>query len=141
MLARLTEAVMAEPARREATYADIEAVPVSLVAELLYGSLVTAWIETPPDRVCEVLSPSTEAWNRGAKRQIYAEAAVPHLWFVNPALRELEAFQLPGAAWMLSGVVNDVKDVRLPPFEAAPFSLGLLWPFDEPNELGTPSQT
>ena len=36
----------------------------------------TAWIEIAPDWVCEVLSPSTERYDRGDKRLIYAEAGV-----------------------------------------------------------------
>ena len=66
---------MAEPAARKATYADVEAAPPHLVAELIHGSLVTH----------------------------------------------------PRIATVVGG-----DEVRLPPFDAASFSLGLLWPFDEP---------
>ena len=41
---------------------------------------------------------------------------------------------------LLAGSVGAHDEVRMPPFEAAPFSLGLLWPFDPPNESGAPSQ-
>ncbi len=32
---------MADPAKRQATYADLEAVPPHLVAEIIHGALVT----------------------------------------------------------------------------------------------------
>ena len=44
----------------------------------------TAWIEVAPDWVCEVLSPSTERYDRGEKRAIYADAGVRHVWHIDP---------------------------------------------------------
>ena len=38
-----------------------------------------------------------------------------------------------------SNLVAD--EVRLPPFDTAPFSLGLLWPFDDPNVAGQTPKT
>jgi hypothetical protein len=90
----------------------------------------TAWIETPPDWVCEVLSPSTERYDRGDKRTIYAEAGVGFLWHVDPVLKMLEVFELRDGKWMLSGVFHDDAEVAAPPFAEASFRLGLLWPFD-----------
>lgn len=101
----------------------------------------TAWIDTPPDWVCEILSPSTEAVDRGVKREIYAGAGVPYLWLVSPATKQLEAFQLTMGKWLLAAVVSDAGEVAAPPFEAAPFSLGLLWPFDDANAPGEAPQT
>ena len=99
-------------------------------AERFYEEPATAWIEIVPDWLCEVLSPSTEHYDRGPKRQIYAAAGVPHLWHVDPRVRVLEAFQLIAGRWVLAAAVVGSDEVRLPPFEAAAFSLGLLWTFD-----------
>jgi Uma2 family endonuclease len=88
----------------------------------------TAWFETPPDWVCEVLSPGTRKRDLGLKRPIYAERGVAHLWFVDPDARTLEAFVLNGGAWTLAATLTDDAEVRLPPFEAAPFPLSALWP-------------
>lgn len=101
----------------------------------------TAWIGTPPDWVCEIISPSTDFYDRGTKREIYAAAGVSHLWLVNPVVRQLEAFQLTAGKWLLAAVVSGADEVALPPFDAAPFSLGLLWPFDQSNEVGAGPQT
>jgi Uma2 family endonuclease len=92
----------------------------------------TAWIETPPDWVSETLSPSTENYDRGSKRQIYAAWGVQHLWLVDPRPKLLEAFALDYGRWVLLATVRDDEEVRLPPFDEIAFSLGDLWPFDSP---------
>jgi Uma2 family endonuclease len=93
----------------------------------------TAWIETPPDWVCEVLSPSTERYDRGDKRLIYAEAGVGHLWHIDPTLQMLEVFVLRDGKWLLHGVFHDSAEVAAPPFSELSFKLGLLWPFEAPT--------
>jgi len=94
----------------------------------------TAWIGVAPDWVCEVLSPSTERYDRGDKRVIYAEAGVGHVWHVDPVLRMLEVFELMDGKWLLLDVFRDDVQVAAPPFAEHNFSLGLLWPFDSPAE-------
>jgi Uma2 family endonuclease len=192
---------MLNPAKKPVTYADLEAVPSNLVAEILGGELVThprpapkhasasssltgeispafqkgrsgpggwlfldepelhlgfdvvvpdiagwkkersstlaekAYIETAPDWICEILSPSTERYDRGIKRQIYAQAGVQYLWFVNPQEQVLEAFKLSGKDWLLIGTVIAGQEVSIEPFNAISFSLSVLFPFDPPNNL------
>lgn len=98
----------------------------------------TAFIETPPDWVCEIISPSTETYDRGPKRQMYASAGVAHLWLVNPVEQYLEAFQLVAGQWLLQSTVSGAEEVKIPPFDAVAFSLGLLWPFDKPVDASNP---
>lgn len=189
---------MGAPAHRPATYADLEAVPEHLVAEIIDGALEThpcprprhavvaaelaaelvppfgrgrggpggwifmvepelhlgtqvvvpdiaswrrshlptepgtAFVETPPDWVCEILSPSTERTDRGPKRRIYAEAGVGHLWLLDPAAGLLESFTLTEGMWRLDGTVQRGETVALPPFDAVPFPLDDLFAFDDP---------
>ena len=184
---------MAQTVKRAATYEDLLAVPEPLVAEILFGELVThprpsprharaairlsgvlsgpfdlgvdgpggwvfmpepelhlgehvvvpdlagwrrerlpelpetAWIEIAPDWVCEVLSPSTESYDRGDKRLIYAEAGVTHVWHINPLLKMLEVFELKDGKWLLLNVFSDDARVVAAPFAEFDFSLGLLW--------------
>jgi Uma2 family endonuclease len=87
-----------------------------------------AWFELAPDWVCEVLSPGTRRIDLTDKREIYAEAGVPHLWFVDPLARTLEAFALRDGAWTLIGSLRDDAEVRLPPFDAVAFPLSAVWP-------------
>jgi Uma2 family endonuclease len=91
-----------------------------------------AFFDVAPDWICEVISPSTEKYDKGDKRRIYAHYAVPHLWHVDPRAKTLEVFRLQGRDWLLTHTFVDQEDVSAPPFDAITFSLGLLWPFDPP---------
>ena len=189
-------AVKSSTTERLATYADLEAVPSHLVAEILFGTLVThprpapphgmsagslnievggpfqkgrggpggwifspepelhlgphvvvpdlagwrkerlpympktAYIETPPDWVCEILSPSTENIDRGPKRRIYATYAVAHMWLLDPVARRLEAYELRDGQWVLIETFDGDDSVAAPPFGAVPFQLSALWPLE-----------
>jgi Uma2 family endonuclease len=186
--------------KESATYADLEAVPANMVAEIIFGALVThprplvrhglastslsyeltgpfqrgrggpggwvfsnelelhlgphvlvpdiagwrrerlpigteegAFIETPPDWVCEIISPSAEKYDKGDKRRIYATFGMPHLWHLDPRARTLETFQLQDGKWLLTNTFADSEDVSAPPFTEITFSLGLMWPLDPPS--------
>jgi Uma2 family endonuclease len=195
---------MAEAAVRQATYADLEAVPEHLVAEIIDGVLETyprprprhgiaaarlsgeldrpfargrggpggwvfiiepelhlgtqvvvpdlaglrrermptdpedAYIEIAPDWVCEILSPSTIRLDRGRKRSIYGEAGVSHLWLLDPAAGVLEGFALADGRWVLLATVQRGETVALAPFDAVPFPLDDLFPFDDPAAPAQP---
>ncbi len=195
---------MAQAAPRPATYADLEAVPPHLVAEIIDGVLEThprprprhatakvalsselefplrprrggpggwvfmsepelhwgddvvvpdlagwrrermpvevetASIETPPDWVCEILSPSTRRLDLGPKRRIYGEAGVSFLWFLDPDARALDAFALTGGQWLLLGTAVSGEAVSLAPFDAVSFPLDDLFPFADPAASAPP---
>jgi Uma2 family endonuclease len=86
-----------------------------------------AFTSLAPDWVCEVLSPSTERFDRGRKLRIYAEAGVAHAWLVQPSQRTLEVLRLRDGAWTIVGVWEDAAIVRAEPFEAVELELGRLW--------------
>ncbi len=189
----------ADPALRKATYADLEAVPPHLVAEIVDGVLEThprpsprhgaaavglgselsgpfqrgrsgpggwifilepelhlgadvvvpdlagwrrerlprepetAYVETPPDWVCEIASPSTERLDRGPKRRIYGAAGVGHLWLLDPRSKLLEAFANAGGRWLLLATITGDDEIRVAPFDAVGFPMAALFPFDEPT--------
>ncbi len=182
---------------RPATYADLEAVPPHLVAEILFGRLVThprpaprhggatnalgaivtnpfqfgtngpggwifvdepelhlgphtavpdiagwrrerflqppdkAYFEIAPDWICEALSPSTEKYDKGDKRTIYATYGVGHLWYLDPRIKSLEVFARQEHNWLLTHTFFDDDEVNASPFDQLTFKLGLLWPFDQ----------
>ena len=182
---------------RPASYADLEAVPSHLVAEILSGELVThprpvprhgvatnavsgilsgpyqfgmngpggwifadepelhlgdnvvvpdlagwrrerltpaavekAYIEVAPDWVLEVLSPSTEKYDKGEKRRIYAAHGVRNLWLLDPRSQSLETFILTDTSWLVGDAYFGTTGVCATPFNAITFPLGLLWPLD-----------
>jgi Uma2 family endonuclease len=191
---------MAEPAKRPATYADLEAVPEHLVAEIIDGELVThshgqwrlsmvrtalsfelhkafpitswhragwlilhlqelhlgpqvivpdicAWrservpvlsedhFDYAPDWACEILSDETVRYDRGRKREIYAELSVSDLWLVDPRAMLLETFTLTGGRYCWTATYDEADDVAASPFEAVSFPMSALWP------LGTATET
>jgi hypothetical protein len=87
----------------------------------------TAYVETPPDWLCEVLSPATERFDRTDKLDVYATFGVEHCWYVDPIVRTLEVFALQGDKWLLSATFKNTDAVTSPPFEAHTFALDLLW--------------
>jgi len=93
----------------------------------------TAYIETPPDWLCEVLSPSTQAIDRTDKLAVYAEYGVRHCWYVDPLARTLEVLALTGGKWLLAAAYKDDAPVCAPPFEAHTFALDVLWVADTPS--------
>jgi Uma2 family endonuclease len=94
--------------------------------------LVEPWdqrpIETPPDWICEVLSPSNVAYDRVTKRELYATHGVPFYWLVDPEARTLEALRLREGVWVDAGAFDDTAVARVPPFEAIELEVGRLFP-------------
>ncbi len=80
-----------------------------------------------PDWACEVLSPRTEAFDRGAKVPVYARERVQHVWLVDPIERTLEVFRLDGERYSLLGVHHGEARVRAEPFDAIELDLAVLW--------------
>lgn len=91
----------------------------------------TAFIETPPDWVCEVLSPSTVRIDRTDKLAIYAEFGVGHAWYVDPDARTLEVFELTDGKWLLAATFKEADAVTAPPFAVHTFALNVLWPDED----------
>lgn len=196
-LAQLSTAVqyevMAEPAKKRATYADVLAAPPHHIAQVVGGVLdvqprpaaahalassalgeelgppfkrgrggpggwvildepelhlgddilvpdLGAWRrermpETPldayftlaPDWVCEVLSPSTYALDRGRKLQVYAREGVSYAWLVEPSAKVLEVLRLDSDAYRILATYEGEAKVRAEPFDAIELDLAVLW--------------
>lgn len=92
----------------------------------------TAYIETPPDWLCEVLSPSTQALDRTDKLAVYAEYGVQHCWYVDPIARTLEVLALNAGKWTIAATFKNADPVTAPPFEVHTFALDVLWVWDAP---------
>src|SRR4051812_16156417 len=60
-------------------------------------------VEGAPDLVVEVLSPSTQARDRGIKMRRYAASGVPHYWLVDLDAPALEAYRLGEQGYELVG--------------------------------------
>lgn len=51
-------------------------------------------IQGAPDLVVEVISPSSEQTDPGAKMALYARSGIPEYWLVNPATKRFQGFVL-----------------------------------------------
>lgn len=80
-----------------------------------------------PDWCCEILSPGTEAMDRGEKAEIYAEHGVAHYWLVNPELQTIEVLRLDGTTYRIVKVVRGEAAQRIEPFDAIEFPVTALW--------------
>ncbi|HEV2121902.1 MAG TPA: Uma2 family endonuclease [Chloroflexota bacterium] len=91
------------------------------------GILTRRGIRGVPDLVVEVLSPSTEARDRGVKLRRYAAAGVQHYWIVDPATRTLDAHRLTDTGYELTGTYGP-GSVFLPEiFPGLEISVDDLW--------------
>lgn len=86
-----------------------------------------ACFRTPPDWICEILSPSSVAFDRERKLPVYARAGVAHAWLVDPGARTLEVCAADGEGFRVVATHRDDARVRAVPFEAVEFGLGDLW--------------
>ena len=80
-----------------------------------------------PDLVVEVLSPSTRSRDRGIKMRRYAAAGIPHYWILDPRTRALEAYELAGHAYELTGSHGPGTIFRPALFPGLEISIDDLW--------------
>lgn len=85
------------------------------------------WMELAPDWLCEVLSPSTERFDRHMKLPLYAAAGVRHLWLLNPRDRTLAVYGRMLQSWVLLETHRGDATVHAPPFEEVGIELAPLW--------------
>jgi len=85
-------------------------------------------IDVVPDWVCEVLSPTTRAYDLRVKRPFYARIGVPYIWFIDFDARTLMVSKLVEGRWLELGVYGESDKVRAEPFDAVEIDLGEWWP-------------
>jgi Uma2 family endonuclease len=86
-----------------------------------------AYFTLAPDWDCEVISRSTEKFDRADKLRVYAEAGVRYAWLVHPIRRTLEAMRLHEGKWLTLAVHKDDQVARVEPFDAIELELAVLW--------------
>ena len=86
-----------------------------------------AYFTLAPDWVCEVVSPSTEAIDRGRKLRIYAREGVAHAWLVDPLRHMLEVLALAAGSFEPVAEHQGDASIRGCPFDAIELELRALW--------------
>ncbi len=84
-------------------------------------------ITAAPDWICEVLSPSTETFDRGTKPPAFAGHGVQHAWLVDPETRRLEVYRRSRAAMREVARFEGDTVVRAEPFDSVELDLAELW--------------
>jgi Uma2 family endonuclease len=86
-----------------------------------------AYLTLAPDWVCEVVSPSTEAIDRGRKLGIYAREGVAHAWLVDPLRHTLEVLGLAAGSFEPLAKHQGNESIRACPFDAVELEMRALW--------------
>jgi Uma2 family endonuclease len=84
-------------------------------------------VEGAPDLVVEVLSPSTQARDRGIKLRRYAAAGVPQYWILDLDAPALEAYRLGEQGYELAGRYGPGAIFRPELFPGLEIPLDDLW--------------
>lgn len=88
----------------------------------------TTYFSLAPDWVCEVLSSSTEDFDREEKMPVYAREGVRHAWLIDPVAKTLEVYTLNASGrWGEAETFRGAEIVRAVPFDAIELDLTALW--------------
>jgi Uma2 family endonuclease len=77
-------------------------------------AIVEDWVRGAPDLVVEILSPATEARDRGPKMKTYARYGVREYWIVDPAAQAVEIYRLATEGFELAQVCAKDDTVETP---------------------------
>ena len=88
------------------------------------------YVELAPDWLCEVLSPSTQQFDREKKLRVYAAAGVRHVWLVDPLARSLEVLRRAESTWTRVAHHEGRDVAQADPFAEINLPLPRLWDED-----------
>jgi Uma2 family endonuclease len=87
-----------------------------------------AVIRHVPDLCVEILSPSTEASDRGRKLRMFARYGVPEYWIVDPVAEVIEVHRLEASGYALAQRVSGDEEVRSAVVGGAALRAGRIFP-------------
>ena len=80
-----------------------------------------------PDLVVEVVSPSSQRYDRVIKRRWYAQLAIPEYWLVDGAARTIERLVLRDGAYVIAASLAEDEIFRPESFDGLEIPLSKLW--------------
>jgi Uma2 family endonuclease len=80
-----------------------------------------------PDLVVEVVSPSSQRYDRVKKLRWYAQLAVPEYWLVDPQAHTLERLVLRDGVYCIAASHADEETFRPDAFDGLEIPLAKLW--------------
>jgi len=91
------------------------------------GIVTDGGIEGTPTLVVEVLSPSTEARDRGVKQALYARYGVPFYWIADPDTRTVQALRLSRDSYEAVARLDETAPAALPSLAGLRLDPAALW--------------
>jgi Uma2 family endonuclease len=113
---------------------DVDVVQPDMVVVCDPDQIRRTHIEGTPALVIEVLSPSTELYDRRLKMRLYAASGVKEVWLVTPYPWLVEVYVLDGASYRLTLSLSKEDTLRSPTLPDLVFELAAV--FDFPLEPG-----
>jgi Uma2 family endonuclease len=83
-----------------------------------------------PDLVVEVVSPSSQRFDRVIKLRWYAQLGIPEYWLVDGSARTLERLVLREGAYVIAASLAENETFRPESFEGLEIALARLWSRD-----------
>ena len=80
-----------------------------------------------PDLVVEIVSPSSQRYDRVIKLRWYAQIGVPEYWLVDPLARTVERLVLHDGAYVIEASVAEDEVLTPESFEGLEIPLAKLW--------------
>ncbi len=84
-------------------------------------------VDGHPDRVVEVVSPSSQRYDRVKKLRWYAQLGVPESWRVDPQVHTVERLVLRDGVFSIADALADEEVFRPASFEGLEIALTRLW--------------
>jgi Uma2 family endonuclease len=85
-------------------------------------------IRHAPDLCVEILSPSTEATDRGRKMQMFARYGVPEYWIVDPVHKTIEVHRLERGGYVLAQCASGDEGITSAVLPGATLRAGRIFP-------------
>jgi Uma2 family endonuclease len=79
-----------------------------------HRNVLKDWVRGAPDLVIEILSPTTEARDRGPKMKAYARYGVGEYWIVDPIAEVIEVYRLSEQGYQLAAMSAKDQKVETP---------------------------
>ena len=92
------------------------------------GLVTDRAIEGAPTLVVEVLSPSTDAKDRGAKQALYLRYGVPYYWIVDAEAQTVQAIRRVGESYEPVARLEGTAPAALPPLADLTLDPAAVWP-------------
>ena len=112
--ARNMGTVLISPADVVLSEYDVVQPDILFVAKERSAIITEANIQGAPDLVVEVLSPSTEEYDRGYKLTLYSRHGVREYWLVDPAAERVEVFTASSEGLRLTATYQRVQTLVSP---------------------------